>query len=56
MIMTWDKWAGVLRAVLSAAGGYLVAKGYFDQGMVDQIVAAILVLGSAVWSVRSKME
>ena len=49
--MTWDNIQGVLRAILSAAGGYAVAKGYFDSAMANDIVAAVLVLGSAVWSV-----
>jgi hypothetical protein len=49
--MNWDMIQGVLRAVLSAVGGYAVAKGYFDSATANAVVAAVLVLGSAGWSV-----
>ncbi len=49
-----DKISGVIRAVLAAGAGYLVGKGYFDQAQADQIVSAVLFLGTTVWSIGSK--
>lgn len=49
-----DKILGVARAILAAGAGYLVGKGYIDQGVADQLVGAVIVFGTAVWSVFSK--
>lgn len=49
-----DKILGVARAVLAAGAGYLVGKGYIDQGMADQLVGAVLLISTAIWSVVSK--
>lgn len=54
MEVTFDKISGVLRHLLTAGAGFLVAKGYFDAGMTDQIVSAVLLLAGVVWSWRSK--
>ena len=49
--MTWDNIQGVVRALLAAAGGFAVAKGWFDSAMANDLTAAVLVIGSAIWSV-----
>lgn len=45
---------GVLRTFLALGAGYLVGKGYFDQGAADQLVAAVLTLLTAGWSIYEK--
>ncbi|MCA3634255.1 MAG: hypothetical protein INF18_00870 [Methylobacterium sp.] len=49
-----DKALGVVRALLAAGAGYLVGKGYLDQGTADQVVGALIIIGTAAWSVISK--
>lgn len=49
-----DKILGVVRAVLAAGAGYFVGKGYIDQGTADQIVGALVLIGTSIWSVKSK--
>lgn len=48
---------GIIRAILAAVGGVLAAKGFFDQGEIDQLTAAIeqligltAVIATIVWS------
>jgi len=54
--MTWDIIWGIARAILAGLGGLLVAKGYIDNGVLEQVLGAIGVVGSAVWSVVTKFK
>lgn len=45
---------GVVRALLSAIGGFLVGKGYIDSETAVAAAGAIATLVAAVWSVKSK--
>lgn len=47
--------AGVLRAVLPAGIAYAVGKGILPAGDYSAVIAAIVALGSAVWSVKSNV-
>ena len=47
---------GVLRALLAAAGGYMINQGWADQGTVDGLVGAILVVVAGIWSIISKAK
>lgn len=47
---------GVFRAVLAAAGGGLIAKGYADAATVDAIAGAVAVLFTAIWSIYQKRK
>lgn len=51
--MTADQITGILRAVLTALGGYLVGKGIVDQATATQVIGALVTLGGAVWSIYS---
>lgn len=46
----------VIRHVLSAAGGYLVAKGLVSTDQLPEIIGAIITIGSAIWGVMSKKK
>jgi hypothetical protein len=48
--------AGVLRAVLAAAGGSLVAKGYIDAGTIEVVAGALATLIAAGWSIYEKRK
>ena len=46
--------AGLVRHALTALGGVLVAKGYLEAGMVEEIAGAVVTLVGVVWSVVAK--
>ena len=47
---------GVTRALLAAVGGYFVNKGFADQGTVDAVIGALIVILTSGWSVWSKIK
>ncbi len=52
--MNGEMVGGVVRAVLSAVGGILVAKGVIDAETVASVAGAAAILVTAVWSVLVK--
>ncbi len=52
--MTGEQVWGIVRTILAAAGGYVVAKGYIDNGTMTSIIGALGTLFVAGWSVWSK--
>jgi hypothetical protein len=52
--MTGEQVGGIVRALLSAVGGYFVGKGLVDASTMTTIVGAVATLATAVWSVRVK--
>ena len=54
--MTWEMFAGLLRHLLTFGGGFLIAKGWFDEATVNQIVAALITLVGAGWSMFAKRK
>ena len=55
-IETMEMALGIIRAVLAAGGGLLVNHGWADDGTVEGITGAILVISSGVWSVVNKAK
>jgi hypothetical protein len=52
--MTSDQIAGIARALIAAAGGFLVGKGYIDAETAATVGGALTTLAVAVWSVWAK--
>lgn len=52
--MTKEMAWGVVRAILAAGGGYLVARGMIDTGTLETVLGALGTLFVAGWSVWSK--
>lgn len=52
--MTGEQIWGIVRTILAAGGGYIVAKGYLDNATMTSIIGAIGTLFIAGWSVWSK--
>lgn len=52
--MTKEMVWGIVRAVLAAGSGYLVGMGLIDQAMATEIIGALGVIFTAVWSVWAK--
>jgi hypothetical protein len=47
---------GVVRALLAAAGGYMINQGWADQGTVDGLIGAVIVVIAGIWSIISKAK
>jgi hypothetical protein len=52
--MTGEQIAGVVRAIVAAAGGYFVGQGMVDAETVTTIGGAVATLVAAVWSIYAK--
>lgn len=51
-----DSIKSLIRHVLSAAGGFLVAKGLVSADQLPEIVGAVITLAAAAWGVWSKKK
>ena len=49
-----EKVLGLLRHVLSIAGGILVAKGVIDDALLQEAIGGILSIVAVGWSIGSK--
>jgi hypothetical protein len=47
---------GVIRHILTFAGGILASRGIIDAGMVETISGAVITLGGVVWSIVEKRK
>ena len=47
---------GIVRTILAAAGGWVVAKGYVDNATLQAVIGALGTLFIAAWSVWSKKK
>lgn len=54
--MTQEMWMGLARTLLGFAAGAVASKGYMDEATAQQAVGALMVLGTAAWSVTSKKK
>ncbi len=52
--MTKEQVLGVIRHVLTFAGGFLVTKGLVDEGAVMEVVGAVTTIIGSVWSIVAK--
>lgn len=52
--MKADQVWGIVRTILAAGGGYIVAKGWLDDATLTAILGALGVLFTAGWSVWAK--
>ena len=52
--MTQDQVGGIVRALVSAAGGYLVGQGLIDAETMLTLAGAVTTIAVACWSMYSK--
>jgi hypothetical protein len=45
---------GLIRHVLTFVGGIAVAKGFFDESSINEVIGAVMTIIGTVWSVASK--
>ena len=51
-----EKIKGILRHILTFAGGYLVTAGIIDEALLMEVVGALITLTGFVWSFISKKD
>jgi len=51
-----DSIKSLIRHVLSAAGGFLVAKGLVSADQLPEVVGAVITLVAAAWGIMSKKK
>jgi hypothetical protein len=56
MNISSDQVAGIVRALVSALGGYFVGKGVVDASTVTAVAGASATIVVAVWSVLAKKQ
>ena len=54
--MTHEQVGGIVRALVSAAGGYFVGQGLIDAQTMMTVGGAVTTLVVAVWSIYSKRK
>jgi hypothetical protein len=54
MKLTREQVLGIIRHVLTFAGGIVLAKGLVDQGTLDAIIGSAITLTGAIWSIVAK--
>jgi len=54
--MNSEQFAGILRAILAAGGGFIIGKGWFDAATWTAVSGAIVTAAVAVWSHRSNAQ
>lgn len=54
--MTQEQVSGVIRHVLSAVGGILIAKGLLSDGTWTELTGAGMALFSVIWSIVAKKQ
>ncbi len=45
---------GIVRHVLTFAGGYVAAKGIADQALVNEAIGAVMTIAGIAWSIAVK--
>lgn len=51
-----DSVKSLVRHILSAAGGFLVAKGLVSADQLPEVVGAVITLVAAAWGILSKKK
>lgn len=52
--MNGEQIGSIIRAILSAVGGYFVGKGIIDASTMTAIVGALGTIGVAIWGIVTK--
>lgn len=52
--MNKEKVLGIVRHVLTFAGGILIAKGFIEESVAQEVIGAAMTLVGSVWSIVAK--
>jgi len=53
---TQERTLGIVRHILTFAGGYAVAKGYIDEANIETVIGAVITVVGTVWSIIAKKD
>lgn len=56
MKLSREQVLGIIRHVLTFAGGTIVAKGYATDGEITQIIGGVITLIGSIWSIIEKTK
>lgn len=56
MNFTKEQVLGVIRHVLTFAGGILVMRGYVENGLYEELTGAFVTLVGGIWSIIAKIK
>lgn len=51
--MTREQWLGIIRHILTFAGGWVVAQGWIDESTLVEVVGAVMTLVGLIWSANT---
>jgi hypothetical protein len=54
--MNKEQILGILRHCLTFAGGILLAKGYVEEALLEEVIGSIVTIVGAAWSIKIKTE
>lgn len=54
--MTQAQILGIVRAILTSAGGALITQGIVTDAQLNDVIGAILIVGGALWSYLQKKQ
>jgi hypothetical protein len=54
--MNKEQVLGIVRHVLTFGGGLLLAKGYADEAIVQELVGGLVAVVGGIWSVIAKIK
>jgi hypothetical protein len=49
-----EKTLGIIRHILTFAGGLIVTKGYISESLVEELIGGIVTIIGTIWSIKSK--
>jgi hypothetical protein len=52
--MKKDQVLGIIRHILTFAGGFVVAKGFADDALVQEAIGGLVTIIGAIWSITAK--
>ena len=56
MKLTKEQTLGLVRHILTFAGGIMLTSGLVDQGTFDTIIGSVITLTGAIWSIVVKRK
>ena len=51
-----EKTFGIIRHILTAVGGVIIAKGYVSQSTTQEVIGFVLSLLGFIWSINNKKD
>ena len=53
IVMSREQWLGIIRHILTFAGGWVVAQGIISEAELVEVIGALMTLVGLVWSAKA---